>query len=103
LSEKISYPDLDGRSESSAQPVAVGGEAQGSDDVIVVKGVQVLAVVEIPQHGLAVLAAGGAQGTVGRDGDGVQVSSVSNVVDFETAVGQVPNLHNLSLIRLGHT
>jgi hypothetical protein len=51
-----------------------------------------LAVVEIPQHGFAVLAAGGAQGAVGRDGYGVQVAGVSNVVDFKTAVGQVPYL-----------
>ena len=31
-----------------------------------VEGVEVLAVVEVPQHRLGVLAAGGAQGTVGR-------------------------------------
>lgn len=51
----LKIPDLDGGSGSSTEPVAVGGEAQGVDDVGVVKGVQPLVVVQIPQHGFAVL------------------------------------------------
>ena len=34
----------------------VGGEGEGVDGVSVVEGVQMLAVVEVPQHGLSVLA-----------------------------------------------
>jgi len=90
--ERHIYPDLNGRSESSTKPVTVGGEAQGSDDVIVVKGVQMLAIVQVPKHGLAVLASRRAQRAIRRNGDGVQVASVTNVVDLETAVGQVPHL-----------
>lgn len=51
----LKIPDLDGGSGSSAEPVAVGGEAQGVDDVGVVEGVQPLVVVQVPQHGFAVL------------------------------------------------
>lgn len=51
----IAYPNLNRRSIGSTQPVAVGAEAQGCDDVIVIQCVQVLAIIEIPQHGLAVL------------------------------------------------
>ena len=94
-------PDLDGWASGSTQPVAVGGEAQSIDCVSVVQSVQVLAIIEIPKHGLGVLAAGCAQGTIGRHGDGVQVSGVSNVVGLELAVGQVPDL-NILVPSAGH-
>lgn len=86
------YPDLDRRSVGDAQPVAVGREAQRVDDVIVLERVQVLAVVEVPQQRLGVLATGRAQRAVGRNGDGVEVSVVALVVDLELAVCQVPDL-----------
>lgn len=57
-----------------------------------VEGVQVLAVVQVPEQGLGVLAAGRAQRTVWGNGDGVQVAVVPLVVDLELAVGQVPDL-----------
>ena len=57
-----------------------------------VEGVEVLAVIEVPEHSLGVSAARCAQGTVGGHGDGVQVSSVTDVVGLELAVGQVPYL-----------
>ena len=43
--------------------IPVGGEGESVDSVGVVKGVQVLAVIQVPEHGLAVLSTGGAQGT----------------------------------------
>lgn len=49
------HPDLDAGPGGSAEPVAVGAEAQGVDDVTAVQRVQVLALVQVPQHGLAVL------------------------------------------------
>jgi len=88
-------PDLDDGSGGGAEPVAVGGEAQGVDDVIVVQSVQVLAVIQVPEHGLGVLAAGSAQGTVGAHGHGVQVSVVTNVVGLQLAVLQRPDLDHL--------
>ena len=51
-----------------------------------------LAIIEIPQHGLGILAAGSAEGTVRGHGDGVQVASVADVVSLQLAVGQVPHL-----------
>ena len=51
-----------------------------------------LSVIEVPEHSLGVLAAGCAEGTIRRHGDGVQVSSVTNVVGLKLAVGQVPDL-----------
>ena len=41
---------------------------------------------------LGVLSAGGAERTVGRHGDGVEVPRVPDVVRLELAVGQVPDL-----------
>ena len=74
-------------------PIAIGGEAKGVDGVGVIQSVQMLAIIEIPQHCFGVLAAGGTQRTVGRHGYGVQVSGVSDVVGLEPAVGQVPDLN----------
>lgn len=85
-------PDLDRGSVGHAQPVAVGREAQGVDDVVVLQSVQVLAVIEVPQQGLGVLATWGAQGAIGRDGHRVQVAVVAVVVVLQLAVSQVPDL-----------
>ena len=51
-----------------------------------------LAIVEVPEHGLAVLATAGTQGTVRGQSHGVQISSVTDVVGLQLAVGQIPNL-----------
>lgn len=52
----LEIPDLDPRPEGRAEPVTVGAEAQRRDDVVVIEGVEVFAVVQVPQHRLAVLA-----------------------------------------------
>ena len=88
-------PNLDAGLGRRAQPVAAGGEAQAVNDVTRIEGVQSLALAEIPKHGDAILAAGGAQGTVRRDGDGVDVAGVTNKVGANLAVGEVPDLHEL--------
>ena len=51
------------------------------------------AIIKIPKHGLAVLAPAGTEGTVGAEGDGVEISGVTDVVRLQLAVGQVPDLH----------
>jgi len=62
------------------------------DLVIGVEGVQVLGLVKIPEHGGTVLTTGGAEGTIGGDGDGVDVSGVADVVGLELAARELPNL-----------
>jgi hypothetical protein len=42
----------------------VGRESKGVDRVIVVKGVEMLAIIQVPKHGLGVLTAGSAKRTV---------------------------------------
>lgn len=88
----LQIPDLDAGSGGGAQPVAIGREAQAVDGVGVIQGVQMLAIIQVPKHGLGVLAAGGAQGTIGRHGHRVQIAGVADVVGLELAVGQVPHL-----------
>ena len=75
--------------------IPVGAEGEGIDGISMVQGVEVLAIIEIPQHGLGILAAGSAEGTIRGHGDGVQVASVTNVVGLQLAVGQVPDLDKL--------
>lgn len=48
-------PNLDRWTSGGAKPIAVGREAKSIDDVSVVQGVQTLIVVQVPEHGLAVL------------------------------------------------
>lgn len=57
-----------------------------------VQRVQVLGLVEVPQHGGTVLAAGGAERTVGGDGDGVDVAGVTDVVGLQAAGSELPDL-----------
>lgn len=51
-----------------------------------------LAIIQVPQHRLSVLATRGTQGTVRGHGDAVEVTAVAIVVRLEFAVGQVPHL-----------
>ena len=67
------------------------------DLIVGVERVQVLGLVQIPQHGGAVLATRSAEGAIGRDGDGVDVASVADVVGLQLAGRQFPNLIRVSL------
>lgn len=62
------------------------------DLVTGVEGVEVLGLVQVPQHGGTVLATGGAEGSVGGDGDGVDVAGVTDVVGLQTAGSELPDL-----------
>lgn len=56
------------------------------------EGVEVFGFVEVPEHGRAVFAAGGAEGAVRADGHGVYVARVADVVCLDAAVGEFPDL-----------
>lgn len=51
-----------------------------------------LAVVQVPEHGDTVLATGSGQGSVGGDGEGVDVAGVTKVVGLELASVEFPDL-----------
>jgi len=89
----LQVPNLDRVAGGSAQPVAVWREAQSVDVIAALKRVQVLVVVQVPEHGVTVLATRSAERTVWRNGDRVEVAVVAVVVGLELAVGQVPDLH----------
>jgi hypothetical protein len=91
----LKIPDLDAGGGGGHQPVAVGGEDQGVDDVTGLENVQALALGQVPKHGNAVLATGGAQGAIGGHGHGVEVASVADQVVFEAASLDAPDLHEL--------
>jgi len=70
----LEIPDADGWSGCYAEPVPVGREAQGVDHWVVLslgQIVQMLALIQVPEKSMAVLATGSAEGAVGRNGDGV--------------------------------
>jgi len=57
-----------------------------------IKAVKVLGLVEIPEHGGAILAARGAERTVRGDSDSVYIPIVSGMVGLDTARRKLPNL-----------
>jgi hypothetical protein len=91
----LKIPDLDALSGGGAEPVAVRGEHKRVDDVARLQGVEALALSEVPEHGDAILATGSAQGSIGRDGHGVQVAGVAHQIRAKSAVGQRPHLDQL--------
>lgn len=91
----LEVPNLDGGSGSGNQPVSVRREGEGVDDITSFKGIQVLGVVQVPKHDNAVLTSGSAEGTIGGDGDGVDVAVVANEVGAKLELGQVPDLDDL--------
>jgi len=88
----LKIPDSDSRVGGSAQPVASWGEGERVDDVSTFEGVQVLALIEIPQSDATVFSSRSAQGTVRRDSDSVDVTRVTSQVVLQLAVTQVPDL-----------
>lgn len=88
----LEVEDLDGGSGSSTEPVSVGGEDESVDNVSGIERVEVLALVEVPEHGNTVLTTGGSEGAVGRDGEGVKVTGVTVVSGLQLAVGELPDL-----------
>jgi len=72
----LQVPDLDGDLSGSNQPVPIGGKDHGVDDRSRLQRVQVLLLLQVPEHGSAVLSAGSAEGAIGRYSDSVQVSLV---------------------------
>ena len=88
----LEIEDDDARGGGGAQPVAVGGEDERVDLVTGGERVQVLGLVQVPQHGGSVLATGRAERAIGRDGDGVDVAGVADVVGLDAARREFPNL-----------
>lgn len=58
-----------------------------------------LALVQIPQHSDTVLSTGSTQGTVGGNGNVVDVAGVTVVVGLQLALGQIPDLIAKVLVR----
>jgi len=55
----------------------------------------VLRLVKVPEHGGSVLSTRSAKGSIWGDGDGVDVTGVTDVVSLEAAGGELPNLNEL--------
>ena len=99
----LEVEDDDAGGGGSAQPVAVGREDKGVDLVTGGERVQVLGLVEVPEHGCSVLATGGAKRTIGGNGDGVDVASVADVVGLDTARSELPNLWSCQRLRAANS
>jgi hypothetical protein len=96
----LEVEDGDAAAGSSAEPVAVGGEDKGVNLITGVERVEVLGLVEIPEHSDTVLTTGGTEGSIGGNGDGVDVASVTDVVGLEAAGSEFPNLFVLLVAAL---
>jgi hypothetical protein len=88
-------PDFNALISGSAEPVVLGGESQSVDSRSGSQRVQVLALIDIPEHSSSVLTTRSNQRTVWGNGQGVNDTSVTNQVGSELAVSQVPYLDDL--------
>jgi len=91
----LQIPDHDGSISCGAQPVVLRREAHGVDSAVGVEGIQVLSVIDIPQHSGSILTTGTAKGTIRRDGDGVEDTGMASKVGLQLAVVEVPHLDEL--------
>ena len=94
----LEIEDDDGARRRGAEPVSVRGEDEGMDLVTSGQGVEVLGLIEVPEHGCAVFAAGGTEGAVGGDGHGVDVAGVADVVGLDAAIGEFPYLRKEEIV-----
>lgn len=91
----LEIPDVDGGGSSSTEPVTDGGEDEVVDDLTSLKGVEVLALVDVPEHGGTVLTTGGTERAIGGDSDGVDITGVTDKGVAEVEVLHVPDLNNV--------
>ena len=95
--------DNDAAGSGGAEPVSVGREDEGVDLITGGEGVKVLRFVQVPKHGCAIFAAGGAKRTIRGDGDCVDVARVADVVGLDAARGEFPDLFRSQLIAHSET
>jgi len=91
----LKIPNLDAIRSGGAQPVAIRGESQGMDDASSVEGVQLLVLNQVPQVGGLVATSRGAEGTVRRDSDGIEITLMTGQVFNQFAVSQTPHFDEL--------
>ena len=75
-----------------AEPISVGREDKSMDLITGLEGIEVLRLVEIPQHSGTVLAAGSAERTIGGDCYGIDVARMADVIGLDSARGELPHL-----------
>jgi len=89
----LEIEDLDAARSRCAEPVAVGREDERIDNVTGLERVEMLALVEVPEHCDTVLATGRGKRAVGRDGEGVDIAGMAVVVGAQLALGELPDLY----------
>jgi len=82
-------------SSCGAEPITVWREDQSMDLITSIERVKMLGLVKIPEHRSSVFATRGAKRAVRRDGHGVDVASVANMIGLDLAGGKFPDLDDL--------
>ena len=91
----LEIPDLDTVSGSSTEPVTVGREGKSVDERSSFEGVEMLGIVQIPEHDNTVLTSRGTERTIRGDSNSVNVTVVTNKVGSQLELGQIPDLDEL--------
>jgi hypothetical protein len=91
----LEIPDLDTVGGSSTEPVTVGGESKSVNKRTSFQRVEVLGIVQVPEHDNTVLTSGSTERTIGRDGNSVDITVVADEVGTELELGQIPDLDEL--------
>lgn len=92
---RLEVPDANGGGGSGTEPVGHRGEGQSMDDIIGRERREVKSFGEVPEHGFTVFTTRGTERAIRGYSYGVDVLGVTNKVDTELAVGEVPDLDNL--------
>jgi hypothetical protein len=88
-------PDLDTVGSGSTEPVTVRRESESINGRVSFKRIEVLGFGKIPEHDNTVLTSRGTERTIGRDGNSVDITVVTNEVGTKLQFGKIPNLYNL--------
>lgn len=88
----LKVEDFDAAGSGSTQPISVWGENKGIDNIAGLQGIEVLALVQIPEHGDTVLATRCGKRTIGGNRNGVDVTGVAVVVGLQLELREFPDL-----------
>jgi len=89
----LQIPNLNSTLGSSAEPISGWAENKRVNDVSSIQRVKVLSLVQVPESRSSVFTTRSTERTIGRYGDCINISSMSNRVGSEFAVGKIPHLH----------
>jgi len=90
----LKIKDFNTAGSGRTEPVSIGREYKCVYNIPRFEGVEVFPLIQIPEHGDAILAPRSSQRTIRRYRNGIDETGVTIVISLQLEFGQLPDLFN---------